>query len=250
MAKLQSLCTALFLLCLLFAAATEQAWAAPVWLVEGNELSEDLPAETEGLLLFVILTSEGGVLYEVDCSAIWDGSIAPAGEGTIEKLLNLAKEEISSTPLSGLALECKNTDPGNLDACRETSETSVWPLHLPWHTQLESMAGPPEQVLDRILAHTGGEPPGYETQCTSLLGISSSDECTGATSSKVATEILTFPESTLDSFNYTEPISSELGNCTKAGTNTFALTGELNTWAIGGTLGSPKDLEHLATRFV
>jgi hypothetical protein len=216
------------------------------WLVEAATFAGDLPAETVGLLNLITLNSTGGILQEIDCNGTFDGSIEQPNLDTIDKVLNTLEEEVSTTPLVGLALECEVTfHEGALTDCAAGTIALVWAVHLPWATETVLME-PSGEILDLLLSSGAGEP-GYEVECTTLSGLKASDECTGATSSKVSAEAGTTPPSVLGTFNFEAPISSELGSCAVSGANVAALKGEGNIWAVGGTLAAPEWLNRLAT---
>src|SRR5450759_4894241 len=96
MRKIQILGMALFAVFAFGAVAAASAFAASEWEVEGVKLTTTLPAETEGSLKLIKLvsTTNREILVEVRCEGIFDGTVGPGSKDTINKVLNLAMEEI------------------------------------------------------------------------------------------------------------------------------------------------------------
>ncbi len=78
------------------AISATSVFAATEWLVEGNVLAASMKAEAEGTLNLLTL-NKGVEENSIECAAIFDGTVGPGAEGEIEKVLNLAMEEISLT---------------------------------------------------------------------------------------------------------------------------------------------------------
>jgi hypothetical protein len=154
-------------------AASAETTLAAEWLIGGAKITTAQSSETTGEIL--LEDSKAGAA--VVCSGILDGTVGPAAADQITKVLNLKGEEISSTPLSGLAL--LGTGSGAPDCrseatCAEGSASSpieVWPENLPWTTELVLMEN--GEFLDRILKS------GYDLLCL-ILGINTSDLCEAA----------------------------------------------------------------------
>ena len=144
-------------------AASAETTLVALWLVNGATITANLASE----IVIEVLSEDTKVPLVGDaafiCSGILVGTSGAEGKGSITSVLNLAKELIG-TPLSGLTLSCAN----ELN-CGTPIE--VWPVGLPWGTQLFLMAGTTgEPILELI---TGS---GYEIVCTEL-GVKVTDEC-------------------------------------------------------------------------
>ena len=120
--------------------AASKAFAVE-WLVDGGKLTAALAVEQSGELNLINTNASGvGIRVEILCEGILDGTVGPASTGEITELLNTAKEAISLTALSGLALEMPNC--ANTKNCTEPLVWAVglpWKTDLPWKTELESM---------------------------------------------------------------------------------------------------------------
>lgn len=142
------------------------------WLVNGVAIAEGVELNTEStgeLLLEDTKTALGA--SAVNCSGILLGTVGFDGLDVVSEVLNLAKEAISTTALSGLALEC----------VKETTCTTplVWAVHLPWSTLLELVEDGTEVFFaDLILPGPSGLQPGWYVQCDGVI-TEPTDECTG-----------------------------------------------------------------------
>jgi hypothetical protein len=192
------------------------------WLFNSAAVTALLPVETEGSIFLSTLVL-GIKAVEIECTGIFDGSVGPNGEDEITKVLNLPKEEISGTPLVGLAVDCTVQVGSATAKCLVGELAEIWPLNLPWLTELILMES--GAFLDSILAGPGGNP-GYEAFCTVSGGENS---CTGSTSSTItngATDVI-------GNFDAT----SEKVTCTLGGAGAGDQEkGEGLTFNTGGTL--------------
>jgi hypothetical protein len=183
MKKLYTVVLALFAVSALGAIVAASASAETVllpgeWLANGAAIAAALPTETAGELLLEDTGAPGSPA--VLCSGIFLGTVNAGGLDTTTELLNLAKEAISLTPLTGLAL-IGNDLPGQdceteLVCALGTDESpiEVWPVGLPWTTELFVMEN--GELLD-LVTKTGGGTFGYELLCL-ILGLNVVDECT------------------------------------------------------------------------
>jgi hypothetical protein len=239
MKKIQILGFAMFAMFALSAIAATSAFAEPEWLVETLKVTETLPAETEGLLNLIALENNTP-LNEINCEGILDGTIGPPlasnpGVGTdeITAVLSLNQETISSTPLSGLALGCLVTQSaGGLGDCTVNSLAAVWPLNLPWSTELELMTAAPIWLNRLFKLPSSGPQPGWYTSCASNIGTSEL-QCEGPSSASLSNESLSSPASVLGEFSIAA--GSEKTVCNISGI-TGDVEGPGNTWAIGAEL--------------
>jgi len=198
-------------------AASALATEGEGWLVEGKPITTGegaLAAETE---MSLELTDTKTLLGSsaVLCSAILAGTIGPEAGDEIVEVLNLAKEKISSTPLSGTALECTEV--------KICEEALVWPVNLPWLTEIEGMEAEPS-MLDKFFG-SGGKEPGFEIECMKTIA-KPVDECVGATSAELAEG--TSETNMLVLFNSEAPVSSEALTCSQSKEKTGDVKGEGN----------------------
>jgi hypothetical protein len=239
-----------------FALATTSAFAEELlWLVNGADFAGTLEAETEGFLELHRLSSGGATAGTILCEGIFDGSITnPAvGNGTDEttKVLTLTQVDVGAdngSTLTGTGITCDVTvDTGDTTFCKTGVGTAkVWPANLPWLSELELMEPPAEpgsMWLDHLFKVGTEIEPGYEVECTILLGIKATDLCTGLTSAQVLLTLETLPgtaaEGSHGEFNWEAPIESEEGFCSTACPNTTPCAGLLGlgvTWAVEGEL--------------
>lgn len=152
-----------------FVAALESLLAE--WLVGGVAVATELSTQTSGELS--LEDSKAPIIgkAKVLCGFILDGWVGPSGSGRVNEVLNLAGEAISSTPLSGLALEC-TAEAG----CESGSAPKVWPIGLGWETEAKLMEDASNFFALLSLPHSGGSNPGWYMECL-VLGTSVSDEC-------------------------------------------------------------------------
>lgn len=149
----------------------------------------------------------------VHCSAISDGMVGPGAADLHEKILNLGGEEISSTPLAGLALTCLGESP-----CEAIEDGRAWPVGLPWTSLLEMMTG--GVILDAI-------PSNWEFECL-RLGIPNVDTCEGETSELMENKTEGLVEEIYNS-------ESETVNCTLGGEKQGVIEGKGDTKLTEGT---------------
>src|ERR1700722_5840458 len=175
MKKLQAVFLALLMVSALAAvfagSASAEITLLAEWLVSGASIpagTEEV-SETSGGIELEDTAAASGVL----CTGILDGTVSANGLDLITKILNLAKEEISGTVLTGLALLGPTPDCVSAKGCSATAAIEVWPVGLPWHTLLYLMAD--GTILDRV-AKENGSNFGYELTCT-VLGLKITDTC-------------------------------------------------------------------------
>jgi hypothetical protein len=239
-----------------FALATTSAFAEELlWLVNGTAFSGTLEAETEGFLELIRLNSSGEEAGIILCEGIFDGTItngAPGATDATTKVLTLGMVDVGEdgSSLTGTGISCEVTlKLGDTTYCKVggAGSATVWPANLEWLTELELMGTEPNaEWLDKLFkdgtdVNTGL--PGYEVECTILLGIKATDLCTGNTSALVLLTLETLPGTTAEGshgeFDWAAPISSEEGFCTTACPNTTPCAGLRGlgvTWAIEGEL--------------
>lgn len=138
------------------------------WLANGAEITTNLATTSTGALLLEDTKTIAGSAA-VLCEGIFIGAVGANGKDETTEIQNLAKEKIGA--LGGLALKCV-TESG-CAAATEASPIEVWPVGLPWKTELFLMEN--GTFLDLVSATEVG----YELLCL-ILGINTEDKCTAA----------------------------------------------------------------------
>jgi hypothetical protein len=157
---------AMFALSAIVASAASAVTFLPAeWLINGEKLAAALAITQEGELNLINTNGGGfGIRVEILCSGILLGTVGPGAADSTTGLQNLAKEAISGTPLTGLALTCTN-DAG-------CTEPKVWAEELPWKTSVDLMEDGAETFFVDLLEN--GK---YYAECL-ILGIAVSELCT------------------------------------------------------------------------
>jgi hypothetical protein len=183
------------------------------WLANGSAVSIALSTETTSEFLLedqaAPLVGKAAIL----CNGIFDGTVGPNGEGLVEKLLNLAKEEIAS--LGGLALlgTGAGSDCVKVLACAEgtvSSPIEVWPKNLPWSISLFLMETGAIAELVKNAA--------YEILCL-IFGLNIEDACEA---SEQEFTVVNDPVSG-DASIPAEQVGLPLANCSMGGSQTGAI---------------------------
>lgn len=189
------------------------------WLVGGTAVASELAIQTSGELLLEDAKALGGKLA-VLCSGTLDGWVSSKGLGKVNELLNLSGETISSTPLSGLALECTSQT-----GCETGMAAKVWPVGLGWETEASLYEEPGGSYFALLfLPHSGGGKPGWEIECL-VLGTTVTDECTASENvSELALEGTKLLEKL--SVAFAELTEIKLLSCSLGGTESGAVEGE------------------------
>jgi hypothetical protein len=207
------------------ATASAELFLLAEWLYNGAVISGELLVESPGELLLednkVPILGKSMIL----CSGIFDGFVGPGSADLITELLNLSKESISTTGLSGLALECVNQE--------NCPEPLFWAVNLPWTTELElhEDPGPEEDYVVLILGK-----PGWEVEC---MGLGQTDTCAVEPEGGFLLDNGTPTPTALFSEEITELMGLGLGNCTLGGAATSIVEGEaLIEHPEGGTISA------------
>jgi hypothetical protein len=137
------------------------------WLVGGALVSTELLVEAVGGVLFE--DDKSGA--HVEClSGVFDGFVGPESLDLTTEVLDLAGNKIGE--LVGNGILCLG-----LGTCVEEEDAEAWPLKLPWKTEVE---------LD-LTDGTAWElffGAAWHVTCL-VLGVASTDECTGAEGAEV-----------------------------------------------------------------
>lgn len=197
------------------AVMVSSASAVSQWLVGGKTVLTLTSVSVEGALTLTTLVL-GINVASVECPGIIDGSVGPAGENEETELLNAAGEAISTTPLTGLSLVCTSLG----GECPTTGSAEVWPLNLPWLSQLELMAAGTLEWLSHLFGNGAGEP-GYEVVCLTSTGtVQAENSCTGLSSG--ALEMMTGPDPLII---YSAAEETEKATCSTGGSGAGDLEG-------------------------
>jgi hypothetical protein len=188
------------------------------YLENGVGITETMLVETTGTLL--LENEKAPVVGKAAalCSGILVGDIGPDGADDVTEVLNLAKELISSTPLSGLALSC--TDETNCESA------TVWPVGLPWLSllQLWETLTPAASGFTTLLTSQHGTAVGWYVECT-VLGVKAAEECTTAMGDSSATNVATGVEG-IFSKAFTELMGDKLALCSGSKEESGVVEGE------------------------
>src|SRR5580693_1268764 len=167
------------------------AFAATEWQIAGKAIATATESETTGELLLEDMNS----LLKVDvlCKGIFDGTVGPGAADTITKILSSAGVEEKAENLEKVIVNSINCELMEKGACEEANGSliNVFPVHLPWATELLLPSG--ELVVDDIKEGTGKGAPGYEITCKSSLLGTVTDTCTGIAGSNMtngATDVI------------------------------------------------------------
>lgn len=254
MKTLRTLGIALFAVFALGALAAANASAAELeWLVNGAVLTEALNSEIEGEIELVFYNGDeklSEILTKVLCSVIFDTKIGPGDKMEFISALTLGKGltgkdqllENGENTLEGTPLLCNVTeDSGSLEDCKEGENAAeVWFANMPWDYEL---------ILLNLPGSFGGSPrktpeaektPGWEIECTALIGIKGSNLCEGGPETLVENNIETSPASVLETFHELE--DEDLAACSLTGEHSSDLVSEdegtesSDQWAVGAEL--------------
>jgi hypothetical protein len=196
------------------------------WLVGGVTVVTELTTQTTAELALEDTKALVGKV-KILCSFILDGWVGPNALGWVSEVLNLTGEAISSTPLSGLALECTAQE-----GCESSSAPKVWPVNLGWETETALVEYTSNFFALLFLPHSGGGNPGWEIECL-VLGTATSDECkTPESDAELTLEGTTL----LGKFSrtFTETTEAKLASCSQGGEETGIFEGESSIALTGG----------------
>jgi hypothetical protein len=135
------------------------------WLANGAEITANLSITVTGALLLEDTETIAGKAA-VLCEGIAIGSIGANGKGEITEIQNLSKEKIGV--LGGLGVKCVAET--GCAAATEASPIEVWPVGLPWKTELFLMEN------GTFLFLVSATEVGYELLCL-VLGINTENTC-------------------------------------------------------------------------
>jgi hypothetical protein len=158
-----------------FTASASATFLLAEWLVGGAAVTTELTSETSGELLLedtkVPIIGHATVL----CSGIFAGWVGPNSLDWVSEVLNAAKEAISTTPLTGLALSCTAQS-----GCETNTTVSVYPVGLPWvsETELLEQETPVLTFFADLTKSANGTALGWEITNCLVIGSAMEDECT------------------------------------------------------------------------
>lgn len=222
-------CIAMLAFCAL---AASPAMAEGEWLVNGEPTSIALSAETS--LEFNL--SDDGTGTTVLCSGIFVGTVGPGKGGEITGLTNLSLVQETTTNLAGVtvpALRCTLVTKG---ACTEANGSPIWTIikNLPAIIEVALVVVNGVVLLVKFIKlHFGGNPPGYDLSCKTLLG-TVTDTCTFEPG-----EVLANGVGDVTGEFREEEITNPPGSCSVGGTGTALIVSDgagLTELTEGGTL--------------
>jgi hypothetical protein len=170
------------------------------WLLNGTAVTTPVLVESSGELLLED-ANVLGLKAQVLCDGLLDGFVESESKDLITDVLTLEGGEVSLTSLEGTALACTNE--------ANCPEPLVWPVKLPWPTEVELMEA---DGVSYFIVLILGEP-GYHVECMGSL----SDECKAP---EGAFELTLEGATLLASFSdaiATELAGQKLGACTLGG---------------------------------
>lgn len=119
----------------IFSVVMVSSVSAAEWLLNGATIVSPVPVETPGEVTLDVLVL-GALAVDIRCSLIFDGTVGPGATDLVEKILNLAKEEIGKE-LVGLGLSCEVITSAFEECGPVDGLAEVWTDSLPWMTTLE-----------------------------------------------------------------------------------------------------------------
>jgi hypothetical protein len=232
MKMIRSISIAFAVACAICGANAAAAFAEGEWLANGEAITSALTVDTLGTFNLINLKSAGGiVLVEVECSGLFEGTVGPAGAGSVTDLISLSGETIGDLgDTNEKKLNCTVVATAKeLGDCTATGELAeVLPTNLnlelgtTWTTALESMES---TYLDKFPATSG-----YEVSCKTSLG-TLENKCEGVTSAFL--QNIESEKGVLGVFDQ----ESEASNCTLTGEKTGTIEGSgIITLTSGQTL--------------
>jgi hypothetical protein len=214
MRKIHVLATLFAILALSAFAATSAFATTSEWLEDAKAMGAAGASTITGELEL----TDAGIGTTALCEGSFDGTVGPGGEDMIELVLDKAGNEVTAAK----PITCSFV---KLGPCLSTSAPVLWPLHLPWLTEIELMTvGTEDLYLDKIMSGGQGEP-GYALLCfDKVFNLDVTDECTNSTSADL--ENMLGEKDVLGIFNPGNGINSEKAKCSIGGANTGELVGE------------------------
>jgi hypothetical protein len=145
------------------------AFAEDEILANGMSISANLPFELKGELLLEDSGAPGKP--DVLCTGTFDGLFESSTLAFINEVLDSNGELLAATlndlsvPVAGDDVECTDMS----GTC--SGVVLVVALHLPWHLELELLAGDTEEPWMLDFLEEAGKEPAYAIDCNSLLGL-------------------------------------------------------------------------------
>ena len=204
------------------------------WLLNGVAIgaNETNLVEIDGTLLLEDTKAVLGSPAAVRCTGSFDGWVGPNSLDFTTEVLNVAEEAISTTKLTGLALECVAET-----GCETNTPPLVYPVGMPWESEVELLEQSGEATALRFMdllstKANAAKLLGWEIENCLVLGTAHEDECTSTEG--VAEITLAAGPVLLGTFSkaITELNGQPLATCTGSG----AATGVVENFEIkGGT---------------
>lgn len=177
MRKIQCLGFALVVVCAFSAMVTTSAFALAFalaeWLEGGVAIANTKNTIAEGELLFENLSNGANFL----CSGEFDGTVGPNGADDVTVVLDLALKEIVELDpgVAGTGLVCGADSSGEgIVGCK--TGTEVWPIHLPFLSQL-MLDTENSLFYDLAQLNAANLGPGYTILCLLKIGGEAEELC-------------------------------------------------------------------------
>ncbi len=221
MKKLRIVGLALVAICvfgvLTAASASAVTFLLAEWLVNGAAVTTELNTQATGEWEQSDIKTLAGTAT-ILCSWILDGWVGPNSLDHVSEILTLAGLA-DGTLTAGTALVCTAQK-----GCETTSTVNLYPLHLPWESEVELMEDTTSSFVD-LLFGTGGNP-GWELVCL-VVGLSITDECTPVNAGEFVGELSLEGTTTLINFSDALTVLSgaKLMTCSVGGAESGEVTG-------------------------
>jgi hypothetical protein len=211
-----------------FAAFTaSSALAAHEWLSENESVTASLPVKITGELLL----EETKVPLDILCSGTFVGTVLSnggLGTGEITEVLGLGTEKVTKANELNETTGFINCTYEATDQCEEPfgpgKPAKVFPIHLPWATELMLVVNSKsEEEWVNLIKSGGNGQPGYEVLCK-LIFIEAFGECTGETGALLLNE----PSDVFAQFDETDELITPAAECK-------SFTGTGKTGLLGGS---------------
>jgi hypothetical protein len=197
------------------------------WAVGGTDITTTMLSESTGELLLENEKSVAGKAALKKCSGILDGFVGAKSADDVTEALLLAGGGPVSAPLNATnPITCES------EAICESS-SRIWPVHLPWLTEVElwEESATESGFVDLLLPNGAGNP-GWYVECkTALLTVS--EECTLA---EGVAQKLNTATGVKDDFSeaFTLLMGAKLGLCSGNNEETGVVEEEGETTVPGG----------------
>ena len=184
MKKIHLIGLALFAALAVSAVAVASAFAVePVWLLNGAVLTGAVKVDLANIAGTKLLIEDMKTGTDLLCSGLFEGTINSNGKDEITLVEDLEAKDVTKANEGNAETGWVDCEISAKGLCEEANGalTKVFPLGLPWKTQLLLIVvGGKEIIVDDLQGTTLG----YLVECLSF-GVKVDDACTGETSGEV-----------------------------------------------------------------